>query len=150
VRYSSGLPFSRYIGDSLVGLPNEGRLPWTSTIDLLIRRPLQLGAFSGSLYLDVRNLFNRRNITAVRRDTGNVHLDQASIQALADQAYAAHPEPIPYESPRYRRWADIDNNGLVEGAELRPLYLAAAQDFSQPIFFYGPPRLVRLGMEMTF
>jgi hypothetical protein len=31
-----------------------------------------------------------------------------------------------------------------------PLYLAAAQDFTQPIFAYGPPRLIRLGVELEF
>ena len=70
---------------------------------------------------------------------------------MADSAYAAHPEPIPYESPRYRRWADTDNDGLIDGAaELMPLYESAAKDYAQPLFAYGPPRLVRLGMEVRF
>ena len=39
----------------------------------------------------------------------------------------------------------------VDGAgELRPLYLAAARDFTQPLFAFGPPRLFRLGMEIAF
>ncbi|HWA15563.1 MAG TPA: outer membrane beta-barrel protein, partial [Gemmatimonadales bacterium] len=150
VRLASGLPFSKYIGDSLVGLPNDGRLPATSTIDLLLRRPLRLGAFLGSMFLDVRNIINQRNIIAVRRDTGKVDVDGNVLQQMADDAFAAHPSPIPYESPRYRRFADVDNNGFIEGQELRGLYLAAARDFNQPIFFYGPPRLFRLGVEMAF
>ena len=40
------------------------------TVDLLVRRPLRLGGARGGIYLDVRNLLNRRNIVAVRRDTG--------------------------------------------------------------------------------
>lgn len=153
LRLLSGLPFSRVAPgtDSIIGPPNDGRLPSTMTVDLLVRRPLRLGSLSGSLYLDVRNLFNRRNLVAVRRDTGQPAIDQATLQAMADTAYLAHPEPIPYESPRYRRWADLDGNGYVDGqAELMPLYLAAARDFSQPLFAYGPPRLVRMGMEVKF
>jgi hypothetical protein len=70
---------------------------------------------------------------------------------LAEDAYQAHPEEIPYESPRYRASADLDGNGYIEGrAELFPLYLAAAQDYTQPLFAYGPPRLVRLGVEFLF
>ena len=70
---------------------------------------------------------------------------------MADDALARDPNPIPYESPRYRRWADLDGNGLIEGPiELRPLYLQAATDFSQPLFLYGPPRIVRLGFEFLF
>lgn len=150
MRLASGLPFSRYIGDSLVGLPNDGRLPNTSSVDLLIRRPFRLKGMEGSLYADVRNILNRRNIIAVRRDTGKPVLDEAQIQALAAASFNANPNPIPYESPRYRSFADVDHNGYVEGSELQALYLAATRDFVQPIFFYGAPRLVRLGVEVGF
>jgi hypothetical protein len=30
-----------------------------------------------------------------------------------------------------------------------PLYLSAARDYSQPLFAYGPPRLIRLGFELS-
>ena len=151
VRYSTGLPYSRTnaTGDTLIGLPNSYRLPAQSTIDLLIRRPLRIGGRRGSLYVDVRNLLNRQNVVLVRRDVGEPQPTPAVIQSLAGQAYQAHPEPIPYESPRYRAFADLDGNGLIEGPnELMPLYVAAAQDFSQGLFTYGPPRLIRLGVEI--
>jgi outer membrane receptor protein involved in Fe transport len=152
-RLSSGTPYSRVDAatDTILGLPNASRLPTTYALDLLLRRPLRLGRWGGSLYLDVRNVLNRRNIIAVRRDTGTETLTDAAIHQLADDAYAADPAPIPYESPRYRAWADLDGNAIIEGpGELRPLYLAAARDAAQPIFFYGPPRLFRLGVEFTF
>jgi hypothetical protein len=152
-RYDSGLPYSRTTtaGDTLIGLPNSHRLPPEYTLDALVRRPVRLWGLNGGLYLDARNLLNRRNLVAVRRDTGEPGLTEATLQALAQSAYQAHPEAIPYESPRYRPWADSDGNGLIEGAgELLPLYLAAARDFAQPLFSYGPPRVVRLGAELTF
>jgi hypothetical protein len=94
---------------------------------------------------------NRRNIEAVRRDTGEPEIDDQGLAALAERAYQAHPEPIPYESPRYRPSADTDGNGLIEGrGELYPLFLAAARDYTQPLFAYGPPRLFRLGVELVF
>jgi len=152
-RYSSGLPYTRtnLTGDTLIGLPNSYRLPPEKTIDLLIRRPIRVLGRWGGLYLDVRNLLNFRNVESVRRDTGQPGADDVTISTLATQAYNAHPEAIPYESPRYRAWADQDGNGLIEGAgELLPLYRAAARDFTQPYFQYGPPRLFRLGMELVF
>ena len=153
LRLSSGLPYSRTnaAGDSLIGLPNDSRLPSTMTLDLLLRRPVRLGGARGGVYLDVRNLLNRRNIVAVRRDTGDPAPTELSVEALAEAAYQAHPEEIPYESARYRAFADSDGNGFIEGrGELFPLYLAAARDFTQPLFAYGPPRLVRLGLELLF
>jgi hypothetical protein len=153
LRVASGLPFSRTNarGDSILGLPNDGRLPSTTTVDLLLRRPVRFGKMGGSVYLDVRNLLNRRNILAVRRDTGTPGPTGAAVQALADSAYNANPGPIPFESPRYRSWADLNGNGQIDGpAELRPLYLAAARDFTQPLFAYGQPRLIRLGVELLF
>jgi hypothetical protein len=99
----------------------------------------------------MRNVFNRRNLVAVRRDTGEPELDEQSIEDLAEDAFMEHPEPIPFESPRYRPEADLDGNGLIEGQdELMPLFEAAARDFTQPLFVYGPPRLVRLGVEILF
>ncbi len=152
-RLGSGLPFTRTnaTGDTIAGLPNAARLPSTMTIDLLVRRPLRLGGTRGGVYLDFRNILNRRNIVAVQRSTGLPGLDSASISALANEAYEAHPEEIPYESIRYRSYADLDGNGYIRGQEeLLPLYLAAARDFTQPLFAYGPPRLARVGLEILF
>jgi hypothetical protein len=152
-RYNSGLPYTRTnaAGDTLIGLPNSWRLPPNHTLDLLLRLPLRLAGTRGSLYLDVRNVLNRRNVEAVRRETGSPELTEDAILAFADSAYRAHPEAIPYESPRYRPDADLDRNGRIEGAsELVPMYEAAARDFYQPLFAYGPPRLLRFGLEFVF
>ncbi len=155
VRVSSGLPYTmtNMTGDSLIGLPNSHRLPTLATVDLLVRQPIHLWGrrWQGSVYVDVRNLLNRQNIEAVRRETGQPNMTDAEIQQMAETAYAAHPETIPYESPRYRSYADLDANGLIEGrTELFPLYLSAARDYAQPLFSYGPPRLFRIGIELLF
>jgi Carboxypeptidase regulatory-like domain len=153
LRYSTGLPYSRtdITGDSLVGLPNASRLPATSTLDLLVRRPLRLGGVRGGLYLDMRNVLDRRNVIAVRRDIGTPAPDNAAVEQLAEDAYEKHPEEIPFESPYYRASADLNGDGYITGRdELFPLYLAAARDYTQPLFAYGPPRLLRLGVEFLF
>ncbi|HET8634828.1 MAG TPA: hypothetical protein VFL88_11840, partial [Gemmatimonadales bacterium] len=132
-------------------VPNEARLPFTTTFDLLLRRPLRLGGVLGGIYLDVRNILNRRNVVAVRRDTGTPDAPAEVIESMAMQAYTANPDPIPYESERYRAEADLNHDGYVAGqSELLPMYQAAAADFLQPLFAYGPPRLVRLGVEVVF
>jgi hypothetical protein len=153
VRWGSGLPYTRtnVAGDSLIGLPNSNRLPSEFTVDALLRRDFPIGGVRLGLYLDIRNLTNRRNVLAVRRDTGEPQPTDATISELAGIAYAENPYPIPYESPQYRPWADLDGNGVIAGpTELLPLFERAARDYTQPLFFYGPPRLVRAGVEIAF
>jgi outer membrane receptor protein involved in Fe transport len=153
LRLASGLPFSMSdsTGDSLLGLPNGSRLPNTSQIDLLIRRSIRLGGTTGGIYLDIRNLLNRRNVIAVRRDTGEPQATEEAIQLMAEEAYAADPSAIPFESQRYRPEADLDGDGFIAGRdELFPMYLEAATDYAQPIFAYGTPRLARVGVELLF
>jgi hypothetical protein len=151
-RYASGLPYSRTdaTGDTLIGVPNQWRLPAQWQLDALLRRPVRVGGVRAAVYVQARNLTNRRNLVAVRRDTGAPALGTAGIDSAAAAAMRAHPEPIPAESPRYRAWADANGDGFVAGAELLPLYRAAARDFFQPLFAYGAPRLVRLGVEVIF
>jgi hypothetical protein len=95
VQLASGLPFSYTdaSGDSIIGLPNEGRLPNTSTIDLLIRRPLNIGGLGASLYLDVRNLLNTQNTVAVRRDSGTLNATSRRWRTWLI-GHAAHSQPI--------------------------------------------------------
>lgn len=152
-RWGSGLPFTRTTlsGDTLIGLPNSDRLPSEFTLDLLVRRDLPIGGVRLGVYVDVRNLTNHRNVIAVRRDTGEPTPTDPVVRGMAETAYAANPQAIPYESPRYRPWADLDGDGLLAGpGELLPLYERAARDFTQPLFYYGAPRLVRLGVEIVF
>ena len=152
-RFASGLPYSRTTasGDTIIGLPNSNRLPSTHTLDFLLLLPVRVVGRTAGVYLDVRNALNTQNIESVRRDTGQPTLTSTGLEAAAEAAYQANPNPIPYESPRYRRSADLDGNGYIEGPnELLPLYRQAAADFNQPIFYYGPPRLVRLGVQLTF
>ena len=153
LRWSTGLPFTRtnLEGDSLLGIPNGERLPAQFTFDLLLRRSFEVGGLRVGVYLDVRNLTNRSNIVAVRRDTGEPAPGVLQVEGMASLAFQQHPEPIPYESPRYRPELDLDGDGLIQGQdELLPIFQRAARDFLQPIFAFGPPRVLRLGTEIIF
>jgi outer membrane receptor protein involved in Fe transport len=152
VRLLSGLPYTPVDPQLEIPLPpNSARLPWTNTIDMLIRRPLQIGPVEGSIYFDVRNLLGRQNLVSVRPETGTPYASTATIDSAVTAAYEANPQPIPYESPRYRASADLNHDGLVAGPdELLPLYRKAARDYFWPVFFYGPPRAMRFGVEVLF
>ncbi|HEX5005002.1 MAG TPA: TonB-dependent receptor [Gemmatimonadales bacterium] len=153
LRYASGLPYTltNTAGDTLLSDVNGLRLPSYTTFDLLIRKPIPFGSNFASVYLDIRNFFNVSTVQYVRQDTGTPQIDEDMLQAQAQAAYDAHPESIPFESPRYRPYADLDGNGLIEGAsELMPMYERAARDYNTPVFQYGQPRLFRLGFEVMF
>ena len=79
-----------------MGLPNGSRLPGASTVDLLVRRPLRLGRTTGGIYLDVRNLLNRRNVVAVRRDTGEPQADDDALDRMAEGGLrgASRDDPV--------------------------------------------------------
>ncbi len=142
MQYRSGLPFANV---------SAVRLPAQISIDALLKRAFRIGARTAQVYLDVRNVLDRRNVVALRRDTGTPAPDSAAIEAMAQAAYAANSDPIPYESPRYRAYADLDGNGVVEGpGELLPMYRRAAEDFTHPLTAYGSPRSVRLGLSLAF
>jgi hypothetical protein len=151
-RWSGGLPYSRtnLTGDSLIGLPNSHRLPAFWGVDVRVGRDFRVAGLDLELWADARNVTGRRNVVAVRRDTGSPAAGDPQIEAMAEAAYAERPFPIPYESPAYRLEADADRNGLIEGPELLPLFRRAARDYLQPLFAYGPPRLVRFGVRIGF
>lgn len=56
--YGSGLPFSSY-GTNKV---NDQRLPWTSSTDLKLLRQFKIGDLGLDLFIDVFNLFDRKNV----------------------------------------------------------------------------------------
>ena len=93
-RYSSGLPYTRtnLAGDSLVGPVNGSRLPGQYSIDALFRRPIRIGKLNGGLYLDMRNLLNTLNQTAVRRETGTPYPDSTTIEDAGDAGVPGQPE----------------------------------------------------------
>lgn len=59
--YGSGLPYSSY-GTNKV---NDQRLPWTSTTDLKLMRQFSLAPIKLDLFIDVFNLFDRKNVNYI-------------------------------------------------------------------------------------
>lgn len=57
-KYGSGLPYSSY-GNNKV---NDQRRPWTSTTDLKLSRTFTVAGYGLNIFMDVFNLFNRKNV----------------------------------------------------------------------------------------
>ena len=56
--YGSGLPYSSYG----TGKVNDQRLPWTSTTDLKLLRRFEIADLDLELFIDVFNIFDRKNV----------------------------------------------------------------------------------------
>jgi hypothetical protein len=152
----SGYPIDRRLaaGEAAEDLAHtRARLPWTGIVDL--RLTYELGRFGvcGSCawraLLDVRNVLDRDNVIALRRDTGALAPRREDLEAVAVELSDGF-QPIPFESPRYSALADLDRNGVITRSEFETARFAAALDASDPSLFFAEPLQVRLGVEVSF
>ena len=66
---------------------NQFELPWTKNVDMRLNKGLRFGRLDATAYLDVRNLFNFRNIVGVFAETGDVKNEKNKlISAVGDPA----------------------------------------------------------------
>jgi len=122
--FGSGLPYSRTgASGNLLGERNENRLPASYSVDMRFNKDFQMGGANNSLtwFVEVDNLFNRRNVLDVYSRTG-LPDDDANMY----MGFATGTEEEQAAVVRYDRLYDHD-----------------PQNFS-------PPRTVRTGLEFSF
>ncbi len=67
----SGLPYTpQDPRGSVIGEINSGRQPWTATADVRAFKSLRLGSMKTTFFVDITNLFNKRNILNVFNNSG--------------------------------------------------------------------------------
>jgi hypothetical protein len=149
---NSGYPVDRFAAVGIDEVAGDPYLPWTSTVDLRFSRELGripgCGACAWRITADGRNLLGSENVLAVRRDTGGLLPTLASVRALANAV--APPASIPAESPFYSAAIDVNRDGLINADEFRLARTAAALNRFDPSLYFGEPRQLRLGIEVTF
>ena len=59
-------------------------------------------------------------------------------------------QPLPRESALYSEKIDTNKDGLITTGEFTAARFAAALDRFDPTLYFGEPRQLRLGMEVTF
>jgi len=70
--FGSGLPYTPTDarGTYLTGEINSGRQPWTGNIDVRAYKTFKLGFLNATLWADITNLLNKRNVLNVFDDSG--------------------------------------------------------------------------------
>jgi hypothetical protein len=148
----SGYPLYLEGGD---GAPegNVERLPWTAVVDLglsweFARLP-GCGSCDLRLVFQAKNLLGRDDVVALRRDSGLIAPTLETVEALAARPVST-TTPVPAESSRYAREADLDRDGMISAEEFGAARFAAALDRNDPSLFYGERMQLRLGLEVAF
>jgi len=97
-QYGSGLPYTANPLRSIyVAEQNNSRLPETITVDLYARKAFTFGPVQLGLFVDVRNLLNRKNVLSVYSATGSPDFSgEESVRATPD----FQRDPTNYGSPR--------------------------------------------------
>jgi len=173
-RYLSGFPYTL---TDLSGRPvqgiNESRNPPFRQVDLRLTKSAHLGRAGAIFYVDTRNLLNFKNVVAVFTTTGNVVDPRDRKNRIAPELEGLNSEAqasgmlYPDSSVDVRDcslWLNQPNCVGLSRAEARfgngdGIYTLSEQTrafnawydlVSGTQWYYGPPRQVRIGIELTF
>jgi outer membrane receptor protein involved in Fe transport len=75
-RFGSGLPYSPTDARGrLVDERNSARLPWSGTVDVRMNKEFRLFGLEERLFVDITNIFDKRNVLRVFSSTGSPTFD---------------------------------------------------------------------------
>ncbi|GEM_PF-608888 len=147
---NSGLPYTRInMSGKPVGINNGFRKPWTYETDLMLNKQLRLANVPVTLYAKVENLFDTRNVLNIYERTGNP-IDDGRImpQAQPNSVTPASPTWV-YEGVK----DGIDGStpdGRISIAEDETAYRKAWSIYARDPLFFSNPRIIRIGVGMSF
>jgi len=88
IQYASGLPYTPSSGiPGLLLDKNSARLPWTGTVDLNLHRRFGTGALDHTLFVEITNLLDRRNVRYVDPVTGSLWYVPVNSAEAVDAAF---------------------------------------------------------------
>jgi len=190
-RAVSGLPYTRQSNNGSGALaPRQGfgltatslepvnasTMPWVKNIDLRLNKAFKFGGTDWTLYADVRNLLNFRNITSLFVETGDVVNAEHRTQTLSNEftnlrseantngallagdaidlsgcaTWSGDAGPVNCVLLRRTEARFGDGNGIYSLAEQTRALNAYYDSFFGPQNLYGAPRNIRVGFEVNF
>ena len=181
LRAVSGVPYQLLPNTGLGGIISSSplgittgasRFPWTKRIDVRITKAMRAGGRDWTLYADVRNLLDFRNIRALFNETGDVTNLQhrtaslapefANLHAEASGGGALAPDGTTVDLSGCGSWNNPvncvaltrverrfgDGDGVYTLAEQQRVANAYYDAVEGPWFFYGSGRTLRIGLEL--
>jgi hypothetical protein len=153
---------------------NQSVLPWNKVVDLRLTKGLKLGASDWTVFADVRNLINTKNIVGAFAETGDIVNAQHRSEVLSAEYVNMRDEAFESDAlgadntidltVNCATWAVPVNCVALQRAEARfgdgnGLYTVSEQERALNTYydsffgswrFYGQPRHIRLGLELSF
>jgi len=158
---------------------NNSHMPWQKLVDMRVNKGFRVGRLDVTAFADGRNIFNFKNIASIFAETGDVvnalhrentlsdEFARLAIEADANGALDKSTGDIDLR-PSCTTWKQNDastvNCVMLRRTEARfgdgnQVYTVAEQSnalnafydlFSGKQNFYGTPRNIRLGVELSF
>lgn len=156
----SGFPYTeRDASENIIGKINAKRMPWTWTTDLKLEKEFNIWNLTYSLFGEVTNLFNWKNILNVYPTTGKPD-DDGKIETFDKYVGDTFPgeflEDGQIEIEGHEDWSgvdprrDLDEDGFITTQEWYDSYVAAYKDYLLSPFNYGSPRGILVGVSVSF
>jgi hypothetical protein len=194
-RVQSGLPYTRIVNEGTgqtaprlaFGLGgrstetlNASEMPWTKNVDLRLNKGLRIGALDMTVFADVRNVFNFRNVVGLFAETGDIRNDEHRLQTLGStegtgsgeyaalwneageagalgagnavdlSSCAGWSSQINCESLRRVEQRFGDGDGTYTFDEQERALSTFYEQFFGSWRFFAPGRHIRLGFELKF
>jgi hypothetical protein len=147
---NAGLPYTRISqGGKPIGINNEFRKPWTFETDLMLNKQVTLADVNMSVYMKVENVFDRRNVQNIYERTGNP-IDDGRVmpQAQPNSTSPASPNWV-YEGVKDGIDGSVPD-GRISIAEDEAAYRKAWSIYARDPLFFSNPRIIRVGVGMSF
>ncbi len=93
-RIASGLPYTPFIAPGVVAEENSARMPWTQTFDVTLNKSWRLGKAAATLMIEIRNLFDAKNVFAVYPATGDPFNPGRTTAYMSTEDYARNPSHL--------------------------------------------------------
>ncbi len=152
--FGSGLPYSvRELKQGLnsgreIGEKFSARMPARYYLDTRLSKGIHLGPVALNLVLDITNLLDLQNVEWVYGFTGKPD-DDGYAETFSPANWAGNV-PITVTSGTYNGARDLNHDGFISAVEEYTAYKTAYKDFVNNPNNYGPPRQVRLGLNLEF
>jgi len=152
----SGLPYTkRNTSQLIIGEVNGERMPWTWSADLKIEKQFKQWNLNYSLFAEITNLFNTKNVENVYPETGKTddNMKLSTFDGYMSSTWPSSDIPgdsMPSTYSKYDERRDFNHDGWITKEEWYDSYKMAYQDLLNDPYLYGDPRKIHIGISVSF